>query len=253
MDDRQAERAVATAVEAGYRLFDTAENYGNERGVGRGLRVSGLPRHELFVTTKFNAAWHGIDLVAEAFAAGAERLGLDFIDLLLVHWPNPALDRYVDAWAGLVRLLEEGRVRAIGTSNFKPAHLERIMAETGVAPDVNQIQLNPLVARAAARAFHAEHGIVTESWSPFGGQGAAVLDHSAVAAVARRLDTTPAQVVMAWHLELGLVAIPKSTDPGRIARNIDVFDLRLAPEDLDAMAALDRGEQAAVDSDTFGH
>ncbi len=253
MDDRQAERAVATAVEAGYRLFDTAENYGNERGVGRGLRVSGVSRHELFVTTKFNATWHGVDLVAEAFAAGAERLGLDYIDLLLIHWPNPGQDRYVDAWLGLVRLLEEGRVRAIGTSNFKPAHLEQIMTETGVAPDVNQIQLNPIVARADARAFHAEHGIVTESWSPFGGQGAAVLDHPAIAAVARRLDTTPAQVVMAWHLELGLVAIPKSIDPARIARNIDVSDVWLTPEDLGAIAALDRGDQAAVDSDTFGH
>ncbi|MGZ4617011.1 MAG: aldo/keto reductase, partial [Actinomycetes bacterium] len=163
MDDAQVESAVVAAVQRGYRLFDTAENYGNERGVGRGLRASGVPRTELFVTTKLNKRWHGVDLVAEAFGRSADRLGLDYIDLLLIHWPNPGQDRYVQAWQGLVRLLEEGRVRAIGTSNFKPAHLARILAETGVAPDVNQIQLHPGLTREAARAYHADHGIVTES------------------------------------------------------------------------------------------
>ena len=172
MDDAEVERVLATAIELGYRSVDTAENYRNERGVGDGLRASGLPREELFVTTKLNKRWHGRDLVAQALDGSLERLGLDYVDLLLIHWPNPGQDRYVEAWEGLVALLETGRVRAIGTSNFKPAHLERIIAATGVAPDVNQIELSPLLTRDASRAFDAEHGIVTESWSPLGGGGA---------------------------------------------------------------------------------
>jgi len=253
MDDRQAERAVAGAIEAGYRLFDTAENYGNERGVGRGLRAGGAPRDELFVTTKFNAEWHGVDLVAKAFDAAAGRLGVDYIDLLLVHWPNPGRNRYVDAWRGLSALLADGRVRAVGTSNFKPAHLERIMTETGLVPDVNQIQLSPAVARGPAVAFHTEHGIVTESWSPIGGQGLAVLDEPVIVELADRHRRTPAQVVLRWHVQLGLVPIPKSGNPARMAQNLDVFDFELSDEDHAAVAALDRSESAAVDSDAFGH
>jgi 2,5-diketo-D-gluconate reductase A len=253
MGDREAESAVATAVDAGYRLVDTAEAYGNERGVGRGLRATGVPREELFVTTKLNRRWHGVDLVAEALTRSTDRLGLDYVDLFLVHWPNPANDRYVQAWQGLVALLEAGRVRAIGTSNFKPAHLDRIIAATAVAPDVNQIELNPYVARVDARAYHARHGIVTESWTPIGGAGSHLLTAPVVTAMAARYGRTPAQVVLRWHVELGLVAIPKSADSGRIAQNISVFDFRLAPEDVAAVSALDRGEAAATDSDRFGH
>jgi 2,5-diketo-D-gluconate reductase A len=253
MDDAEAERVVADAVQAGYRLVDTAENYRNERGVGRGLRASGVPREELFVTTKFNKQWHGVDLVEQAFEQSAQRLGLDYIDLFLVHWPNPQHDRYVEAVQGLARLLEDGRVKAIGTSNFKPAHLERVARETGLVPDVNQIQLSPALAREAARAYHREHGIVTESWSPIGGQGTDVLREPVVQELAARYERTPAQVVLRWHVELGLVPVPKSSDPERLRQNLAVFDFSLAAEDVAALSALDRGEDEAADSDDFGH
>jgi 2,5-diketo-D-gluconate reductase A len=253
MNDRETERAVVEAIEAGYRLIDTAENYGNERGVGLGLKSSGVAREDLFVTSKFNKRWHGADLVEEALSRSCDRLGVDYVDLYLVHWPNPGQDRYVAAWQGLTRLLEDGRVRAIGTSNFKPAHLDRLLAETGVTPEVNQIQLNPFVTRAEARAYHLEHGIVTESWSPFGGHGADVLSESRITELAERYEKTPAQIVLRWHLELGLVAIPKSSSPSRIRENMHVFGFELSAEDVAAISALDRGEGAAVDSDRFGH
>jgi 2,5-diketo-D-gluconate reductase A len=251
--DDQAQAAVVTAIESGYRLIDTAENYGNERGVGAGIRASGIAREELFVTTKFNKNWHGVDLVAEAFAASAERLGLEYIDLLLIHWPNPAQDRYVPAWRGLSALLESGRVRAIGTSNFKPSHLERIIEETGVVPDVNQIQLSPLLTRPDARAFHRAHGIVTESWSPIGGAGVEALQDPLILRLAGEYERTPAQIVLRWHIELGLVTVPKSADPTRIAQNIDIFDFELSEADVAAISALDRGDAKAADSDRFGH
>ena len=253
MDDGEAERVVADALEAGYRLVDTAENYRNERGVGRGLRASGVPREELFVTTKFNKEWHGVDLVERAFEQSAERLGLDYIDLLLVHWPNPQQDRYVDAVRGLARLLEDGRLKAIGTSNFKPAHLDRVIRETGVVPDVNQIQLSPAVTRDGSREFHEQHGIVTESYSPLGGEGAEVLQEPVVTELAQRYGRTPAQVVLRWHVQLGLVTVPKSSDPERLRQNLAVFDFELQPEDVATLSALDRGEGAATDSDVFGH
>jgi 2,5-diketo-D-gluconate reductase A len=253
MDDAETERAVALALEAGYRLVDTAENYGNERGVGQGLRASGVPREDVFVTTKFNKRWHGVELVEEAFAHSAKRLGLEYIDLLLIHWPNPDQNRYVPAWQGLIRLLEAGRVRAIGTSNFKPAHLDRLQAETGVAPDINQIELNPLVTREAARAYHSKHGIVTESWSPIGGQGADVLSAPEIIEIAARRERTPAQIVLRWHMQLGLVAVPKSSTASRVRENVNIFDFELSGDDIAAISALDRGEDAAVDSDRFGH
>ena len=179
--------------------------------------------------------------------------GLDYLDLLLIHWPNPGLDRYVQAWDGLVQLLETGRVRAIGTSNFKPAHLDRIISETSVVPDVNQIQLNPAISRTEARVYHAASGIVTESWSPIGGQGAEVLTEPMVVRIAEETGRTPAQVALRWHVELGLVAVPKSSDPDRLRQNIDVFDFRLTDEQMAALSTLDRGEMAATDSDAFGH
>jgi 2,5-diketo-D-gluconate reductase A len=253
MDDRAAEMAVAAAIELGYRLVDTAENYGNERGVGRGLNASGVPREELFVTSKFNKRWHGVELAAEACERSADRLGLQYIDLLLIHWPNPQQDRYVQAWQGLARLLEDGRLRAIGTSNFKPAHLQRVIAETGVVPDVNQIQLSPTVTRESARAYHAQQGIVTQSWSPIGGQSNDVLREPVVVEVAKRHGRTPAQVVLRWHMDLGLAAIPKSSDPVRLRQNLDVFDFSLSTDDVAAISALDQGDAAGADSDVFGH
>lgn len=253
MDDAEAERVVADAVQAGYRLVDTAEKYGNETGVGRGLKASGVAREDVFVTTKFDRRWHGRDLAGQAYERSIDRLGVDYLDLLLIHWPNPDHDRYVPAFHGLTDLLRSGRVKAIGTSNFKPAHLDRVIAETGVVPDVNQIQLNPAVTRTAAREYHAAHGIVTQSWSPIGGQDVAVLADPVVTGVADQLGRTPAQVVLRWHIQLGLVPIPKSADPSRLRQNLEIVDFALTDEQMAAVSALDRGEAAAVDSDRTGH
>jgi 2,5-diketo-D-gluconate reductase A len=253
MDDRQAERAVAAALESGYRLVDTAEAYGNERGVGLGVKASGVPRSEVFLTTKFNRRWHGADLVPQAFERSAAAMGVDYIDLMLIHWPNPGHDRYVEAWQGLIGLLEQGLVRAIGTSNFKPAHLDRLITETQVAPDVNQIELNPYVARVSVREFHERHGIVTESWSPVGGSSNAVLNHGVITRIASDHGRTPAQVVLRWHVQSGLVAVPKSSHPERIRENLQVFDFELTEEEMARIGALDEGEAAATDSDAYGH
>lgn len=253
MNDQDAERAVSQALEVGYRLIDTAENYGNERGVGRAIAASGLAREDLFVTTKFNKKWHGVDLVPQALAASLDRLGLEYVDLLLMHWPNPDQDRYVEAWRGLAQLLEAGRLRAIGMSNFKPAHLDRLLAETGVTPDLNQIQLNPYTIREETRRYDAEHGIVTQSWSPLGGRRANVLSDRTIQRVAERHGRSAAQVVLRWHLQLGLAVIPKSSTTDRIRSNFAVFDFALDDQDMAAISGLDRGEAAATDSDTFGH
>lgn len=253
MDDAEAERVIAEAVGLGYRLVDTAENYKNERGVGLGLKASGAAREDLFVTSKFNREWHGVDLAAEACERSLDRLGLDYLDMLLIHWPNPQHGKYIEAWEGLVRLLETGRVKAIGTSNFKPGHLDRIIEATGVIPDVNQIQLSPLTTRLEARAYHKERGIVTQSWSPIGGQGGEVRNEPKVLQLAEKYGKTPVQVVLRWHLDLGLAVVPKSSDPERLAQNLDVFDFTLDPDDVMALSALDQGEAAAADSDEFGH
>lgn len=245
--------AVRTAIEAGYRLVDTAENYRNEDGVGQGIRDAGLDRSEVFITTKFNREWHSIEGVREAFEASRARLGVDYIDLLLIHWPNPDQDRYVDAVLGLERLLERGSLRAIGTSNFKPAHLQRVIDETGIVPDVNQIQLSPYTTRDAPRAFDAEHGITTESWSPIGGQSDDLRSDPVIAEIAVRHGKTPTQVVLRWHIQLGLVTVPKSGNPGRIAENLAVFDFSLTDDEVADISGLDQGEARADDSDTFGH
>jgi 2,5-diketo-D-gluconate reductase A len=252
LDNLEAEATVAAAIAAGYRLIDTAENYGNERGVGRAVRASGVGRDELFVTSKFDGRWHSVEGVRKAFARSARRLGLERIDLFLIHWPLPARGRYVEAWRGLIRLLEDGDVRAIGVSNFKPAHLERLLAATGVAPHVNQIQLNPWIVRAAERRFHAAHGIVTESWAPIG-KGGDLLAEPAVVRAARRHGRTPAQVVLRWHLQLGLVAIPKTAHPRRLVENLAVFDFALDADEMAEITALDRGGVGVIDSDVFGH
>jgi 2,5-diketo-D-gluconate reductase A len=252
MTDDEAEATIPLAVELGYRLFDTAYAYGNEQGVGRGVRARGIAREEVFVTTKLNGEWHGYREAQEAFAASVERLGLDYVDLYLIHWPLPRRDRYVEAWRGLAKLLEDGRVRVIGVSNFKPAHIDRLLAETGVVPDVNQIELDPSIAREATRAYDAAQGIVTESWSPLGA-GSGLLSEPIVTRIAARHGRTPAQIVLRWHIELGLVTIPKSTNPGRLRENIDIFDFALTPEEAAELASLDRGEEAAYDSDLGGH
>ena len=249
MKDAEAERVVADAITAGYRLIDTAQAYGNEGGVGRGLKASGIPREDLFITSKFGKAWHGRDLVKQAYEQSLDLFRVDYLDLFLIHWPAPRQNRYVEAWQGLVDLLEAGRLKAIGTSNFKPAHLERIIAETGVIPDVNQIQLSPALARTEPRAYHSAHGIVTGSYSPLGGDGAYVLNAPAVRAIAEQSGRTPAQVVLRWHIELGLVAVPKSSSAERLRSNLDIFDFDLTTEQVQMLSDLDRGEAAAKDSD----
>ena len=247
-----AATAVRTAIETGYRLIDTAENYHNEDAVGRGIRESGVDRAELFVTSKFNRQWHSVAGVQRAHEASLDRLGLDYLDLLLVHWPNPDQDHYVDAVRGLGELLDSGALGAIGTSNFKPAHLQRVLDETGIVPDVNQIQLNPYTTREASRAFDAEHQIVTESYSPIGANSDLRSD-PVINEVARHHGKSAAQVILRWHVQLGLVPIPKSGNPDRMAENFDIFDFELADADLDAITRLDRGENQATDSDVFGH
>ncbi len=238
--DDEAAKAVATALEAGYRSIDTAAIYENERGTGEAVAASGIPREELFVTTKLWNSEQGYDSTLRAFDASLERLGLDHVDLYLIHWPVPAKDAYVDTYRALEKIHAEGRARAIGVSNFLPEHLERLTAETGVVPAVNQIELHPQLAQAESRALHARLGIATEAWSPLG-QGRGLLDVPALVAVARKHGRTPAQAVLRWHLQLGNVVIPKSVTPSRIQENIDVFDFELDAEDMAAIAALDEG------------
>jgi 2,5-diketo-D-gluconate reductase A len=236
--DREAEGMVSAAIETGYRLIDTAEMYRNEEGVGRGVRASGVDRSEVFVTTKLSQRWHGFKEAQQAFEDSSRRLGLDYIDLFLIHWPHPEMDRYVDAWRGMIELLEQGKTRAIGVSNFKPAHLQRVIDETGVVPHVNQIELNPWVTRAAEREFHAARGIVTESWGPLG-KGSGLLRDPAIGDLADDLGRTPAQVVLRWHLQLGVIPIPKTSQRDRLRENLDAFDFILDDDEMDRLGSID--------------
>ena len=253
LDDEQVANAVVQAVEAGYRHIDTAVKYGNERGVGNGIRASGLDRSELFVTTKLDGEFQGHDRALAGLEGSLQRLGLDYVDLLLIHWPLPARGEYVSTWKTFQRLQADGKVRSIGVSNFKPAHLERLMAETDVVPAVNQIQLSPAITRTAEREFHARHGIVTESYSPLGGSGAGLLGAPILARLAEKHGKTPGQLVLRWHIQNGLVTIPKTASPERMAENLDVFDFALDPQDLAELSVLDEGPGAGNDSDKTGH
>lgn len=253
LDDEQVATAVVQAVEAGYRHIDTAVKYGNERGVGNGIRASGVDRGELFITTKLDGEFQGHDRAVAGLEGSLERLGLDYVDLLLIHWPLPGRDQYVSTWQTFERLQAEGKVRSIGVSNFKPAHLERLMAETDVVPAVNQIQLSPAITRLAEREFHARHGIVTESYSPLGGSGAGLLGAPILAQLAEKHGKTPGQLVLRWHIQNGLVTIPKTASPERMAENMDVFDFALDPQDLAELSVLDEGPGAGNDSDRTGH
>jgi 2,5-diketo-D-gluconate reductase A len=246
-------RQVRTALESGYRLIDTAENYHNEDAVGQAIRDIGMNRNEIYITTKFNRRWHDVDGVRQAYEASLRRLGVDYIDLMLVHWPNPDQDRYVEAVQGLQTLLDSGGLRAIGTSNFKPAHLQRVLDETGITPDVNQIQLSPYSTRNESREYHAAHDIVTEAYSPLGASSSDLRGDPVITGIAKDHGKSPTQVVLRWHVQLGLVAIPRSSNPGRIAENIDIFDFGLTEQEMSKISALDRGESVVTDSDVFGH
>ncbi|MEV6314485.1 aldo/keto reductase [Streptomyces sp. NPDC051776] len=251
--DNEAERVVSSALDAGYRSIDTAAAYENEEGTGKAIAASGLPRAELFVTTKlWNSAsetWTR-DNVLREFDASLARLSLDYLDLYLVHWPRPVRDDYLDILRAFDEINKSGRARAIGVSNFKPPHLRRVIDETGIVPAVNQIELHPYLQQAETRAFHAEHDIVTEAWSPLG-QGKGLLEDPVIAGLARKYGRTPAQIVLRWHLQTGNVAIPKSVNPTRIRENIDIFGFELDADDLASVAGLNSGTRLGPDPDAF--
>ena len=250
MDDEEAEVAVRAAIEGGYRMIDTAARYGNERGVGRAVAAASVPREELFVVTKLRGSQQGYEEAMAAFEESRERLGLEYVDLYLIHWPLPGLDRYVASWRAFVELRERGLARSIGVSNFTPAHIERLERETGLLPAVDQIEMHPDFPQAPLGAWCAGRGIVVQSWSPLGA-GSALLSDPAIGAIARACGRTPAQVVLRWHLQAGAVPIPKSSDPRRLAQNLDVFGFALDDAEMAALAALDRGHRQGGDPDVY--
>jgi diketogulonate reductase-like aldo/keto reductase len=244
----EAEQIVRAALEAGYRHIDTAAAYGNEEGVGRAVRAGGLPREKMFVTTKLWNADHS--RAEQAFDESLARLGLDYVDLYLIHWPVPKQDKYVQAWKALEKIYRDGRAKAIGVSNFTVQHLTRLMDETGITPSINQIELHPYLQQRELRAFHEANGILTESWGPLG-QGKGLLGDPALTVLSEKYGRTPAQIVLRWHLQLGNVVIPKSATPARIKENISVFDFILDTEDMAAIGALNRGMRLGADPDSF--
>ncbi|MDF4252633.1 aldo/keto reductase [Streptomyces sp. WMMB303] len=246
----EAATAVTTALESGYRSIDTAAAYENEEGVGRALTASGLPRDEVFVTTKLWNADQGYDTTLRAFDASLTKLGLDFVDLYLIHWPMPEVDRYEETWRAFEKIHADGRARAIGVSNFQPTHLNRIIQLGGTVPAVNQIELHPRLQQSVPRAFHADHHIATEAWSPLG-QGGDLLDDPTLGGIAERHGKTVAQVVLRWHLQLGNVVIPKSVTPSRVRENIDLFDFELSGEEMARIAELNTDTRIGPDPDTM--
>jgi 2,5-diketo-D-gluconate reductase A len=246
----ETQQAVTEALKAGYRLIDTAQGYKNEEGVGAAIAESDVPRDELFITTKLTNSEQGYDTTLIAFDGSMKKLGIDVLDLFLIHWPLPMFDQYVETWRAFEKLLAEGRVRSIGVSNFEIAHLERLLAETDVTPAVNQIELHPQFPQEELRAFHDEHGILTESWGPLG-QGKGLLEDPSIVEVAQRKARTPAQVVLRWHLQLGCVVIPKSVNPDRIRENIDLFDFELDDADMAEISKVRTGERLGADPNVF--
>ncbi|BDV31728.1 aldo/keto reductase [Microbacterium terricola] len=242
-------RAIVSAIDSGYRLLDTAVNYKNEREVGEAVRRSDIDRDELIVATKIPGRAHGYDEAIESTNGSLSVLGLDRIDLSLIHWPNPSVDRYVDTWRAMIALRDEGRIRSIGVSNFTERMLTRLVDETGVVPAVNQVELHPYFPQGALRAFHAEHGIRTESWSPLA-RRTELLTEQVIVELAEIHRVTPTQVVLRWHVELGSTPIPKSSDPDRQRENADVFGFSLTPEQVAAISALERGRLWDADPDT---
>ena len=243
--------SVRAALDNGYRKIDTASAYENEVEVGRAIAGSGVPREELFVTTKLWNNDQGRDSARRAFEDSLRRLGMDYVDLYLIHWPAPAQDRYVETWKTFEELHADGRARAIGVSNFRVQDLQRLFDECDVVPALNQIELHPRLVQEELRAFHAEHGIVTEAWSPLA-SGGDVLRDPVVTAIAERHGKNPGQTIIRWHIQLGNVVIPRSIRPERIAGNIDVFDFELSDEEMARISSLDAGERTGPDPDNFG-
>ncbi|WP_069812370.1 aldo/keto reductase [Streptomyces sp. TP-A0874] len=248
--DDEATAAVGTALEAGYRSIDTAAVYGNEEGTGKALAESGIDRAELFVTTKVWNSDHGYDATLSAFDTSLSKLGLDYVDLYLVHWPLPRRDRYVDTYRALEKILSDGRAKAVGVSNFPEQQLRRLLEETSVVPAVNQIELHPQFQQPEMRAFNTEHGIATEAWSPLG-QGKGLLDTPLLAELGAKHGRTAAQIVLRWHLQVGNIVIPKSVTPSRIRENFDVFGFELDAEDMAGVASLHTGNRLGPDPAVF--
>lgn len=246
----ETKQAVTEALEAGYRLIDTAQGYRNEEGVGAAIAESDVPRDELFITTKLTNSEQGYDTTLAAFDGSMDKLGIDVLDLFLIHWPQPMFDQYVETWRAFEKLLADGRVRSIGVSNFEIPHLQRLLAETDVTPAVNQIELHPEFPQEDLREFHQQHGIVTESWGPLG-QGKGLLENPQIVEVAQRKDRTPAQVVLRWHVQLGCVVIPKSVNPDRIRENINIFDFELDDADMAEISKVRTGERLGGDPNVF--
>ena len=242
--------AVTTALDCGYRLIDTAAGYANEQGVGAAIKASDVPRADIFVTTKLANADHGYDAALKAFDTSMSLLGLDTIDLYLIHWPLPAHDLYVETWKALEKIYADGRARSIGVSNFTEEHLTRLLDETDVVPVANQVELHPYLPQPELRRFHADHGIATEAWSPLG-QGKTLLNEPVVKALAEAQHRTQAQVVLRWHLQLGNIVIPKSVTPERIRQNLDVLDFELSDADMTTLDDLATGERMGPDPDAF--
>lgn len=250
VSDGEATEVVRTAIKTGYRSIDTAAMYNNEEGVGEGIRRAGIPRERIFVATKI---WHdrqGTDSTMKAFEASQTRLGLDYVDLYMIHWPAPKQNTFVETWRAMARLKQYNRVKTLGVCNFKIAHLQRLMDETGIVPAVNQIELHPRFQQNALRDFHAKHGIATEAWAPLG--RGAVLDDPVIATLAKAHGRTPAQIVLRWHIENSVIAIPKSSNPARLAENIDIFGFELSDDDMAQIAKMDRANgRIGPDPDSF--
>ena len=245
----ETQRAVEDALAAGYRHIDTAAAYRNERGVAAGIAASGVPREEIFITTKLWNSEQGFESTIAAFEKSIEALDTETVDLYLIHWPVPARDLFLDTWRAFERIHAEGGARSIGVSNFRVPDLERLAQEAETMPTINQIELHPLLQQVELRAWHAEHGIVTEAWSPLAQGG--LLDDATIAEIAERHDKTPAQAILRWHLQLGNVVIPKSVTPERIRENIEIFEFELSDEDMAEFARLDSGERIGPDPERF--
>jgi 2,5-diketo-D-gluconate reductase A len=247
----ETEAVTAQALEVGYRHIDTAEMYKNERGVGRAVAASGLARADVFVTSKLNNGFHRPEDARRAFDGTLDALGFDYVDLFLIHWPLPTLygGDYVSTWETLIEFKQDGRARSIGVSNFQIPHLERLLKETEVVPVVNQIEVHPYLTQDPLRSYGAEHGIVTEAWSPIA--RGKVLDDPVVRSMADRLGRTPAQVVLRWHLQRGDVVFPKTVTRSRMEENLQIFDFELGGEDAAAISGLNRDERTGPDPDTF--
>ena len=246
----EAADIVKAALGYGYRLIDTATIYRNEKGVGEGIRQSGLPREELFVTSKLWNTDQGYDNTIRAYEASLERLGLDYLDLYLIHWPQPMYDTYVESWKAMEQLYKDGRVKAIGVSNFQPAHLDRLAAECEIVPAVNQVELHPLLTQETVREYNQKRGIQTESWSPLRGVIGENMPE-VLGELAAKYSKTPAQVVLRWHIQLGLVVIPRSSKPERLKENREIFDFELTAEDMEKISTLNRNERLGNDPDTM--